>query len=144
MNELAPVQVPDEVRMQVRAQVRLSIAQLQNQHPALLSDVLKSGYAKIYLFQAAAPLNVQDAATGEECFINTGDLLGFAQLPAGESPVALMKVVTSGAQSCQPKQLLNVPVTDLQDMMNAFSERVEDNLKRVNACLATPGSCIRA
>jgi hypothetical protein len=55
-----------------------------------------------------------------------------------------MKVVTSGAQSCQPKQLLNVPVTDLLDMMNAFSERVEDNLKRVNACLATPGSCIRA
>jgi actin-related protein len=143
MNELAPVQVPDEVRQQVRAQVRLTIAQLQNQHPAIVSDVVKSGYAKIFLFQTAAPLNVADAATGEECFINTGDLLGFSVVPTGESPVAQMRVVTSSAQSCQPKQVVNVPLTDLQDMLNAFAERTEDNLKRVNQCISTPSACVR-
>jgi hypothetical protein len=143
MNELAPVQVPEEVRQQVRAQVRLSIAQLQNQHPALVPDVVKSGYAKIYIFQTAAPLNVADAASGEECFINTGDLLGFSTIPTGDSPVAQMKIITSGAQSCQPRQVVNVPLTDLQDMMNAFSERVEDNLKRVNMCVSTPSTCLR-
>jgi hypothetical protein len=144
ISNMAPVQVPEEVRQQIRQQVRLSIAQHQNGHLLALSDVIASGYAKIYIFQAAAPLSVSDVDSGDECFLNTGDLIAFAKIPTGDSPVTQMKVITSAANSCQSKQVVDVPLTDLQEMLNGFSERVEDNMKRVNSCISAPGGCSRA
>ncbi|MBP8786117.1 MAG: hypothetical protein KBH41_01410 [Azonexus sp.] len=135
-----PVQIPEEVRQQVRKQVRLSVAMHQNGRALVLDDVLASGYAKIYLFQTAHPLNVGDLSTGGECFLMTGDLIGFSSLPAANSPFAEMKVVASGANSCQTGGVVEVRLTDLQEMLNGFSERVEDNMKRVSAC-APSGRC---
>ena len=134
-----PVQISEEVREQVRQQVRLSVAMHQNGHPLVLASVLASGYAKIYLFQTAQPLNVEGVSTGA-CFLNTGDLIGFSTLPAAESPVAEMKVIASGANSCRPGELVQIRLTDLQEMLNGFSERVEDNMNRVSACAAS-GRC---
>jgi len=135
-----PVQIPEEVRQQVRKQVRLSVAMHQNGRPLMLDDVLASGYAKIYLFQTAYPLNVGDLSAGGECFLMPGDLIGFSSLPAANSPFAEMKVVASGANSCQTGGVVEVRLTDLQEMLNGFSERVEDNMKRVSAC-APSGRC---
>ncbi|SBT10267.1 conserved hypothetical protein [Candidatus Accumulibacter aalborgensis] len=135
-----PVQVSEDVRQQVRKQVRLSVAMHQNGRALVLADVLASGYASIYLFQTAQPLNVADVSAGGECFLYTGDLLGFAKLPAGNSSFAEMKVVASGANSCLPGEVVQVRLTDLQEMLNGFSERVEDNMKRVSACAAS-GRC---
>ena len=59
----------------------------------------------------------------------------------GDSPLAEMKVVASGSSnSCRPGELVQVRLTDLQEMLNGFSERVEDNMKRVSACSAS-GRC---
>lgn len=135
-----PVQISEEVRQQVRKQVRLSVAMHQNARPLVLADVLSSGYAKIYLFQTAQPLNVAGVSAGGECFLNTGDLIGFAKLPVGDSPTAEMNVVASGANSCRAGDTVQVPLTELQEMLNGFSERVEDNMKRVSACAAS-GRC---
>jgi hypothetical protein len=135
-----PIQIPEEVRQQVRKQVRLSVAMHQNGRPLVLADVLASGYARIYLFQTAQPLNVAQASAGVECFLNTGDLIGFSKLPAGEGAFAEMKVVASGSTSCLPGEVVLVRLTDLQEMLNGFSERVEENMKRVSACAAS-GKC---
>jgi hypothetical protein len=51
-----------------------------------------------------------------------------------------MKVIASGANSCRAGELVQVPLTDLQEMLNGFSERVEDNMKRISACAAS-GRC---
>ena len=138
----APVPVSEDVRQQIRKEVRLNIAQHQNGHPLLLSDVIASGYAKIYLFQAAELLDVSDVRTGDVCFLNSGDLIGFASIPNGNGPMAEMTVITSGANSCRPKQVVQVRLNDLQGMLNGFSERVEENMKRV-ACANAPGGCSR-
>ena len=135
-----PVQIPEEVRQQVRKQVRLSVAMHQNGRALALDDVLASGYAKISLCQTAHPLNVGDLSSGGECFLTTGDLIGFSSMPAANSPFAEMKVVASGANSCQTGGVVEVRLTDLQEMLNGFSERVEDNMKRVSAC-APSGRC---
>ncbi|ACV34917.1 hypothetical protein CAP2UW1_1603 [Candidatus Accumulibacter phosphatis] len=135
-----PIQIPEEVRQQVRKQVRLSVAMHQNGRPLVLADVLASGYARIYLFQTAQPLNVAQASAGVECFLNTGDLIGFSKLPAGEGAFAEMKVVASGSSSCLPGEVVLVRLTDLQEMLNGFSERVEENMQRVSACAAS-GKC---
>ena len=112
---------------------------LQNGKPLLLGDVLAAGYASIYLFQAAQPLNVADLSAGGECFLNTGDLMVLARPPASGSPVADMRVVASGVGSCLPGQEVQVALADLQDMLNGFTERVENNLRRVTACAASGG-----
>lgn len=135
-----PVQIPDDVRAQVRKQVRLSVAMHQNGHPLVLGDVLASGYARIYLFQTAQPLDVAFASGEGGCFLNTGDLIRLDALPAAESTEAPMTVVASGANSCQPGEVVRVRLTDLQEMLNGFSERVEDNMKRVSTCAAS-GRC---
>ncbi len=135
----APVQISEEVRQQVRKQVRLSVAMRQNGRPLLLSDVLGSGFAKVYLFQTAQPLNVTDLVGGE-CFLNTGDLIGFSTLPAADSDIAEMQVVASGPNSCLAGVVVQTRLVDLQEMLNGFSERVEDNMRRVAACSAA-GRC---
>ena len=80
------------------------------------------------------------ASAGVECFLNTGDLIGFSKLPAGEGAFAEMKVVASGSSSCLPGEVVQVRLTDLQEMLNGFSERVEENMQRVSACAAS-GKC---
>jgi hypothetical protein len=135
-----PVQISEEVRQQIRKQVRLSVALLQNSKALLLNEILTAGYARIYLFQTAQPLTVANVSSGGECLLNTGDLIGFAKLPASDSPLADMKVVASGSQSCRADELVQVRLTDLQEMLNGFTERVEDNMKRLSACAAS-GRC---
>lgn len=135
-----PVQVSEEVREQIRKQVRLSVALQQNGKPLALGDVLSSGYARIYLFQTAQPLNVAGVSAPGECFLNTGDLIGFSRLPEATAQVAEMRVVASTPNSCQPGDVVQVKLTDLQEMLNGFTERVEENLKRVTACAAA-GKC---
>lgn len=139
VDRAVPVQIAEDIRQQVRKQVRLSVAMQQNGHPLVLTDVLASGYAKIYLFQTAQPLNVAEVSTGAECFLNTGDLIGFSTLPRGDSAFAEMKVVASGSNSCPAGSVVQVRLTELQEMLNGFSERVAENLKRVNACAASGG-----
>jgi hypothetical protein len=144
VGDVVPVPVSEDVRQQIRKQVRLNIAQHQNGHPLLLSDVIASGYAKIYIFQAAGLIDVTDIETGGVCFLSSGDLTGFAKIPSGNSPMAEMKIISSGANSCRPKQVVQVRLSDLQGMLNGFSERVEENMKRVSSCASAPGGCARA
>jgi len=136
VSSAVPVQISEDVRQQVRQQVRLSVAMHQNGRSLVLSDVLASGYAKIFLFQTAQPVNV-DAVSGGDCFLNTGDLIGFSTLPAAGSPVAEMNVIASGSNSCRLGERVQVRLTELQEMLNGFSERVEDNMQRVSACAAS-------
>ncbi len=140
MGAAVPVPISEEVRLQVRQQVRQSVAMLQNGQSMVLGDLLASGDARVHLFQTAQPLYVTDVSVGAECFLNTGDLLAFSQPPVTGSPVAEMMVVASGAGSCPSGERVEVQLTDLQDMLNGFTERVEDNLKRVTACAAS-GAC---
>lgn len=134
-----PVQISDDVRQQVRQQVRLAVAMHQNGRSMMLTDLLASGYANIYLFQTAEPINVP-SGQGSDCFLNTGDLIGFATPPVAGNAVADMKVVASGSNSCRPGEVVQVRLTDLQEMLNGFSERVEDNMQKVSACAAS-GRC---
>ena len=132
--------VQQEAQKQEQQRVKQQ-AQQQDQQRAqdvYKRQVLVYGYGRIYLFQIAQPLKVGTASAGRECFLNPGDLLGFASLPA--SPVAEMKVVASGANSCLPGELVQVHLTDLQGMLDGFSVRVKDNMTRVSAC-AAPGRC---
>jgi hypothetical protein len=137
------MKVPDRVREVMRKQVRLSVAQHQNGNPLLLSDVVESGFARIYVFQAAAPIEVEDVRTGAACRLAAGDLTEFQKVPDSSAAAAPMSVIASRPGHCEPGQVVHVKFEDLQEMLNAFSQRVEANMKKLNECLTAPGGCTR-
>jgi len=49
-------------------------------------------------------------------------------------------VVAASAASCRAGEGVRVAMADLQEMLNAFTIRVEENLKKLSAC-AGSGRC---
>jgi len=72
-------------------------------------------------------------------------LLAFASMGDGQDrPTAQMKVVTAGAGHCLSHDVVQVSIGDLQDMLNAFNQRLEENIHKLNACVATKSGCVRS
>jgi hypothetical protein len=136
--------VPEDVRTQIHKQVRLSIAQDAHEHPLSLIDVMQSGYSRIYLFQVAGAIDTVSAITGDGCALDSGDLLAFTSLSDSEQrPTAQMKVVTARPGHCLSHDMVEVSVGDLQDMLNTFNQRLEENMRKLHACAATKDGCLR-
>jgi hypothetical protein len=95
------------------------------------------------VFQASAPIDVEDVRTGAPCRLAAGDLAEFHKVPDGSAAAAPMSVIASRPGHCEPNQVVHVKYEDLQDMLNAFSQRVEENMKKLNACLTARGGCQR-
>jgi hypothetical protein len=137
--------VPEDVRSQIHKEVRLSLAEHANQHPLTLIDIMQSGYSRIYLFQVAGAIDTSSVITGDGCALGSGDLLAFASMGDGQDrPTAQMKVVTAGAGHCLSHDVVQVSIGDLQDMLNAFNQRLEENIHKLNACVATKSGCVRS
>jgi hypothetical protein len=137
--------VPEDVRSQIHKEVRLSLAEHANEHPLTLIDIMQSGYSRIYLFQVATTIDTSSVITGDGCALGSGDLLAFASIgDEQERPMAQMKVVTAGAGHCLSHDVVQVSIGDLQDMLNAFNQRLEENIHKLNACVATKAGCVRS
>ncbi len=134
--------VPEDVRTQIHKEVRLSVAQHAHDHPLTLIDIMASGYSRIYLFQVAGAIDTTSAITGDGCALGSGDLLAFSSLDdAQKRPTAQMKVVAALPGHCLSHDMVDVSVGDLQDMLNTFNQRLEANMRKLQACAAAKGSC---
>jgi hypothetical protein len=136
----AKLRIPRDVHDQVRSQVKDDIALHQQQKPLSLTDVIASAQAAKYVFQVADLIDATDADTGETCALTSGDLLTFDQVPAAGEAAAKVRVVAGKAGSCAAGAVVTVSLGDLQDMLNAFSQRVEADMKKVHdqVAAATP------
>jgi hypothetical protein len=141
--ELLPV--PPDVRDEIHKQVRLSVAQHANERPLSLTDVMQSGYARIYIFQVAVPLDTASVVTGDGCALGSGDLIAFAA-PGGspQHPTAQMKVIATRPGHCLMQDMIDVSVSDLQEMLNTFNQRLEANMRRLQTCMASRDGCVRS
>jgi hypothetical protein len=128
----ATVRVPEDVRQQVRREVKEDIALHQQQQPLALPHVMASAEAQNYIFQVSDTIDATTADTGEACSLSTGDLIKFDAVPQGNDPSAPMRVVTSKPGSCGAGAVVQVGMSDLQDMLNGFSERLEANMQKVH------------
>jgi hypothetical protein len=133
--ERAAVHVPDDVRAQIRSEVTEDLQLHEQQKPLELTDILSSPDALKYVFQVSEPLDVTDANTGESCSVSGGDLARLDALPAQNDPVAHLNVITSKPGSCRPGSVVTVSLAELQSMLNAFSQRLEQNVDAVHAKL---------
>jgi hypothetical protein len=136
--------VPEDVRQQIHKEVRLSIAQHAHSQPLALGDIVNSGYARIYIFQVAGALDTASVVTGDGCALGSGDLISFAALgDSQQHPTAQMKVVATRAGHCLIDDTIEISVSDLQDMLNAFNERLEGNIQKLHSCVAAKDGCVR-
>jgi hypothetical protein len=137
--------IPDDVREQIRKQVRLSVAQHASGHLDSLADILHSGYAQIYLFQVAEPLDTHSELTGDRCGLASGDLLVMTTAfpRPGDEATLDMRVAASRRGHCASQDTVEVTVGELQEMLNAFHERVEVDMRKLRGCLGPQAACFR-
>ena len=127
-----PVPIPEDVRMQVRKQVKTDVSLHREGQPLSLADIIGSPEAQNYVFQVSDIVDATDLNTGEECSLSTGDLAKFNKVPGEDDAAAEMKIVTAKAGSCKPGSVVAIGMSDLQDMLNAFSQRLENNMRVVS------------
>ena len=140
-----PMSIPEDVRDEIRKQVRLGVAQHANNHPLTLGDVAHSGFARIFLFQVANSLDTVSAIAGDRCELGSGDLISFADPGYEEGhPTAHMKVVVARSGHCLMQDTVEVSLTDLQEMLNTFNERLESNMRKLNQCVAVKNGCLQS
>jgi hypothetical protein len=140
-----PTPIPEDVRGEVRKQVRLSVAQHANNHALTISDVGHSEYAKIYLFQVANSLDTVSAIAGDRCELGSGDLISFADPGYEESHATLqMKVVIARSGHCLLQDTVEISQADLQEMLNMFNERLENNMRRLGTCATVKDGCLQS
>jgi hypothetical protein len=133
----AVVKIPEDVRQQVRQQVKEEIAQRQNQLARSVADVIGASNAQQYLFQVSDVFDTVDSTSGEPCSLSAGDFVRFNLIPGDDDTAALMKVVFSKSDSCKPGTVVHVGMTDLQEMVNSFEQRLDNNMKKVHEQLAS-------
>jgi hypothetical protein len=136
--------VTEDVRTQIHKQVRLSLAQHAREHPLTLIDIMQSGFSRIYLFQVAGAIDTASVITGDGCALGSGDLLAFTSLgDSQQRPTAQMRVVATRPGHCLSHDTVEVSVGDLQDMLNTFNQRLEENMRKLHACVDAKDGCVR-
>lgn len=140
-----PVRVSSEVRDQVRKQVKYDVSLQKTGQPLSLDNVLQSKSPGNYIFQVSEMISTADISAGDECVLSTGDLIRFDQIPGESDPVARMRVITSKDGSCQAGTVVQIGLSDLQNMLNGFSQRLEMAMRDTHNKVATtaPRSAVK-
>ncbi len=128
--------VSDDVRQQIRSQVRENFKLHQERRELNWPELVSSGAARRYILQVSDTLDATDA-DGTECALTAGDLLRLAEgAPAGQE-VLRMRVVTSKGGSCAAGSVVAVSIHDAQAMLNDLPKRQQANLQKSHPAIAT-------
>ncbi|HEY1796963.1 MAG TPA: hypothetical protein VGG57_12685 [Stellaceae bacterium] len=130
------MRVPEDIRRQVRNQVKECVEIHKSGKSLSLPDVIASAEAKKYVFQVGELIQATDTDNGEICALTTGDLVSFAEVPGESDQSAKIKVVASKAGSCPTGRTVSASFPDLQEMLNGFSERLEASMKKAHERVA--------
>jgi len=132
-----PIAIDNTVRTQVRQQVKDELSLHEKNQSSTLPAIVSSPAAANHIFQVAANIDATSVDTGLECRLSTGDLLKFDAVPDATDASAQMRVIAANSGSCGSGTAVQISATDLQDMLNAFSQRFESNLGKVKGQLAS-------
>ncbi|MBF0190957.1 MAG: hypothetical protein HQL99_07360 [Magnetococcales bacterium] len=139
VDEKIPMPIPEPVRKQFRQQVEQDLVAHQNSQPLSLANLLTSTEAQDYIFQVAENMEATEIVSGEECMLTTGDLVRIDEPPQPKDASARMRVVTSQMESCRVNSVVNISLWNLQEMLNAYRQRLEENLQKVHQKVSEKG-----
>jgi len=118
-----PISDPD--KQQLLAQTNDLAKSYQGEMTIDLKDALANPN---YLFAVNQTFNEMVVNSTQVCKLAEGDLLKVAVAPTEQTPVAVMAVTSSKFGSCAAGTQVRVSVSDLQEMLNTFAERVDNKL----------------
>jgi hypothetical protein len=140
----APTALTPEVKQMIADEVKNQIA-LENAEAAQTAqkvdvDPASSGVARLladgkpHMFVAGGGLDVMDSSSGSECHISDGDALELVEPPPPTATVANLVVKASkGGVECVSGAMVQVNLTDLQEMQNHMRENIDAGLKELQA-----------
>jgi hypothetical protein len=120
---------------QLRAQVNDTAALHSEEKPLELANALENPK---YLFLVDNVLGVLPEGSDKPCLISGGNLLKTARKPADNETYALMQVVTSRNGDCPAGTKVQVPLGELQEMLNSFSAKTDDGLHELQQSESAP------
>jgi hypothetical protein len=133
-----------EVKQAIAEEVKNQLA-LENAEAAQTAqkqdvDPASSGIARLladgkpHWFVAGGGLDVTDSSSGRECHISDGDALELVEPPPATATVANLTVKSSkGGVECVSGAMVQVNLTDLQEMQNHMRETIDAGLKELAA-----------
>ncbi|NGZ06399.1 MAG: hypothetical protein G8237_08585 [Magnetococcales bacterium] len=130
--EEIPMPVPAPVRRQFRQQVQEDLNAHQHNQPLSLADLINSSRGREYIFQVADSLEATETQSNEECSLQTGDLVRLERIPEADAAFATVRVVTGRSASCRANSLVHVSLWDLQEMLNRYRHRLEENMQQLH------------
>jgi ABC-type enterochelin transport system substrate-binding protein len=119
--------VTEDVKEQIRRQVDQTAEAYKNDQEVDVEMALRDPN---YLFVVDTQVSVLSEAN-TTCQLSGGDILKAVSAPSSEAGAARMMVVTSKGDSCAAGTVVVMSVEDLQEMINTFSEKVDDGLNEV-------------
>jgi hypothetical protein len=119
--------ITEPVKEELRKQVDETAKTYQAEQAVDLQQALKTPG---YLFVVDTPLSVTKS-DDTTCTLTGGDILKAAAEVGEGAAVAQMAVVTSKDEKCQAGSQVSVSLTDLQEMLNSFGQKVDDGMKEL-------------
>lgn len=116
------VSISNQQRDQIRNQIEQTSQAFNSDNYLSVMEAFRN---PDYLFVVDTQLSVLDS-NNTTCALSGGDLLKVYGQVNEYSPAARMIVVTSKAGSCEAGTVVDVSIDDLQEMLNTFSEKIEE------------------
>lgn len=127
--------VSEDVRQQIHSQVRENVKLHQQQRALTWPELVSSGQSGKFIFQVSEAILTVDT-NGEDCALTGGDMLKLDVGAAPDDPTLRMRVVMSKTTSCPVSAIVNVSISDAQNMLNDFNARQENIMKQVHSKLS--------
>jgi hypothetical protein len=127
--------VPEDVRQQIHSQVRENVKLHQQKRALTWPELVSSGQSGQFIFQVSEAILTVDTS-GEDCALTGGDMLKLDVGAAPDDPTLRMRVVTSKTTSCPVSAIVNVSISDAQNMLNDFNARQENIMNQVHSRLS--------
>ena len=125
-NQPSSAPITESQREQLRRQVGQTAQSFQTEQTIDLREALAS--QPNYLFAANQTVNFVPPGSSQACRVTEGDLLQIVSPPTDQNPTATMTIVASKFGDCAAGTQVFVSVSDLQEMLNSFAERVDRGL----------------
>ncbi len=119
--------ISEEIKEQVAAQVKVALENYKANEPVTLERALDPKH----VFAVHDEVSAVEVETGEEVALGQGDLLRLVEMPGEQDEVATMVVVTSASGGVQAGAKVQIALSTLQEMEDAFAQRVESGLEKM-------------
>lgn len=136
--ELTP-EVKQEIADEVRNQIALENSEAQRNAQKQDPDPASSGIARMlsdgqsHVFVAGGSLDVVDAS-GTECALSGGDVLGMSTSPdPNATAIDLVVLSSKGGQECKKSATVTIALNDLQEMQNHMREAIDQGLQELQS-----------